>query len=109
MDLKSKIDTLNTEVDSLLQTRNFDSRKCKDLERRVLELEGEVESKSKMYEEIISDFQNVEEKISEFEQRESSYINTVDFLTLTDTLDSGPQGGTRKRREHPSKYVRRSS
>ena len=67
MDLKSKIDTLNTEVDSLLSTKNFDSRKCRDLERRVVELEGEVESKGKMYEEIIADFQNVEDKVAEFE------------------------------------------
>lgn len=77
MDLKSKVDTLNTELDSLLQTRNFDQRKCKELERRVVELESEVESKSKMYDEIIQEFQNVYEKISEFEGREVSYINTV--------------------------------
>lgn len=67
MDLKSKIDSLNTEVDSLLSTKNFDTRKCKDLERRVVELEGEVESKAKMYEEIITDFQSVEERVAEFE------------------------------------------
>lgn len=67
MDIKSKIDSLNTEVDSLLSTKNFDTRKCKDLERRVVELEGEVESKAKMYEEIITDFQSVEERVAEFE------------------------------------------
>ena len=77
MDLKSKMETINTEVDSLLQTRNFDHRKCKDLERRVLELEGEVEAKASLHEEIMQEFSAVEEKISEFEQRESSYVNTV--------------------------------
>jgi predicted nucleic acid-binding Zn-ribbon protein len=56
MDLKSKIDNLNTEIDSLLQSRNFDQRKSKDLEKKVLELESDLESKARMYDEIIQEF-----------------------------------------------------
>jgi len=77
MDLKSKIDSLSTEFDTILQNKNTEVNKRKLNENRVLELESQLESSKNLYNELASEFEIFEVKISELEQKEQEYINMV--------------------------------
>jgi hypothetical protein len=67
MDLKSKIDTLSTELDTIIQTKTYEQRKRKENDKKLLELESQLETKTNMYNEIVNEFELFEGKITEFE------------------------------------------
>lgn len=70
MDLKSKIDTLSTELDTIIQTKTYEQRKRKENDKKLLELESQLETKTNMYNEIVNEFELFEGKITEFELKE---------------------------------------
>lgn len=77
MDLKSKIDTLSTELDTILSNKTYENRKRKENEKKVLELESQLEQKTNMYKELVQEFEVFEGKIIEFEEREQQHIDIV--------------------------------
>lgn len=77
MDLKSKIDTLSSEIEAFIQNNNNDERKKKELERDNEKLNKQLSDQRKLYEEIKGEIVNFEEKLIEFEERDASQIQTV--------------------------------
>lgn len=80
LDLKSKVDTLSTELDNILQNQNYEQRKCRESEKKLIELETQLETKNKMYNEIKQEFQSFENKFIEFEEREQHHLEIVTFF-----------------------------
>jgi len=77
LDLKSKIDTLSSEIEATLQTKNASDRKKKDLENENEQLNRQITDQRKLYNEIKGEFGMFEEKIIEFEERDAAQIQTV--------------------------------
>jgi predicted RNase H-like nuclease (RuvC/YqgF family) len=77
LDLKSKIDTLSSEIEAFIQNNNNDERKKKELERDNEKLNKQLSDQRKLYEEIKGEIVNFEEKLIEFEERDASQIQTV--------------------------------
>jgi predicted patatin/cPLA2 family phospholipase len=80
LDLKSKVDTLSTELDNILQNQNYDQRKYKESEKKLIELETQLETKNKMYNEIEQEFHTIENKFREFEENEQHHLEIVWFF-----------------------------
>ena len=80
MDLKSKIDTLSTELDTIIQTKTYEQRKRKENDKKLLELESQLETKTNMYNEIVNEFELFEGKITEFELKEQQHLDIVKYL-----------------------------
>jgi hypothetical protein len=50
------VDTLSTELDNILQSKSYEQRKRKENEKKMIEQESLLESKTKMYNEIVNEF-----------------------------------------------------
>lgn len=77
LDLKSKIDTLSSEIEATLQSKNTFDRKKKELEKENEQLTIQNNSQKKLYNEIKGEFSIFEEKLMEFEERDAAQIQTV--------------------------------